>query len=89
MIVLGLLLQTEIADRLVQGKVAAARVQMETATAELERDLTGVNPDDEYVEGTLNKALDKLSVTTLTDQAGGKDAGDFRAVLATEDGSSR
>ena len=86
MIVLGLLLQTEIADRLVQGKVAAARVQMETATAELERDLTGVNPDDEYVEGTLNKALDKLSVTTLTDQAGGKDAGDFRAVLATEDG---
>jgi two-component system sensor histidine kinase MtrB len=86
MVVLGLLLQTEIADRLVQGKVAAARVQMETATAELERDLTGVNPDDEYVEGTLNKALDKLSVTTLTDQAGGKDAGDFRAVLATEDG---
>jgi two-component system sensor histidine kinase MtrB len=85
MVVLGLLLQTEIADRLVQGKVAAARVQMETATAELERDLTGVNPDDEYVEGTLNKALDKLSVTTLTDQASGKDAGDFRAVLATED----
>ncbi|HTF46067.1 MAG TPA: MtrAB system histidine kinase MtrB [Pseudonocardia sp.] len=85
-IVLGLLLQTEIADRLVQGKVAAARVQMETATAELERDLTGVNPDDEYVEGTLNKALDKLSVTTLTDQPSSQNAGDFRAVLATEDG---
>jgi two-component system sensor histidine kinase MtrB len=85
-IVLGLLLQTEIADRLVQGKVAAARVQMETATAELERDLTGVNPDDEYVEGTLNKALDKLSVSTLTDQPSSQNAGDFRAVLATEDG---
>src|SRR5882762_1251778 len=88
MIVLGLLLQTEIAERLVQGKVAAARIQMETATAELERDLTGVNPDDEYVEGTLNKALDKLSVTTLTDQPSSQNAGDFRAVLATEDGAA-
>jgi two-component system sensor histidine kinase MtrB len=85
LIVLGLLLQTEIAERLVQGKVDAARIQMETATAELERDLSGVNPDDEYVEGTLNKALDRLSVTTLTDQPSTQNAGDFRAVLATED----
>jgi two-component system sensor histidine kinase MtrB len=85
MIVLGLLLQTEIAERLVQGKVDAARIQMETATAELERDLSGVNPDDEYVAGTLNKALDRLSVTTLTDQPPTQNAGDFRAVLATED----
>jgi len=73
----------------VQGKVDAARIQMETATAELERDLSGVNPDDEYVAGTLNKALDRLSVTTLTDQPSTQNAGDFRAVLATEDARGR
>jgi len=85
MIVLGLVLQTQIADRLVQGKLAAARLQMESATAVLERDLTGVNPDDEYVQGTLNKALDRLSIATLTDQPRAQNAGDFRAVLTTGD----
>jgi two-component system sensor histidine kinase MtrB len=82
-IVLGLVLQTQIADRLVQGKSAAARAQMESATAVLERDLSGVNPDDEYVLGTLNKALDRLSVATLTDQPRAENAGDYRAVLTT------
>jgi two-component system sensor histidine kinase MtrB len=85
MIVLGLVLQTQIADRLVQGKLAAARLQMESATALLERDLTGVNPDDEYVQSTLNKALDRLSIATLTDQPRAQNAGDFRAVLTTGD----
>jgi two-component system sensor histidine kinase MtrB len=85
MIVLGLVLQTQIADRLVQGKVSAARLQMESATSVLERDLTGVNPDDEYVQGTLNKALDRLSIATLTDQPRAQNAGDFRAVLTTGD----
>jgi two-component system sensor histidine kinase MtrB len=85
LVVLGLVLQTQIADRLVQGKVAAARVQMESATAVLEHDLSGVNPDDNDVQGTLNKALDRLSINTLTDQPSSQNAGDFRAVLATSD----
>jgi two-component system, OmpR family, sensor histidine kinase MtrB len=84
-IVLGLVLQTQIADRLVQGKLTAARAQMEQATALLERSLSGVNPDDEYVLGTLNKALDQLSVANLTDQPRTENAGDFRAVLTTGD----
>jgi two-component system sensor histidine kinase MtrB len=82
-LVLGLVLQTQIADRLVQGKVAAARLQMETAAAVLEHDLSGVNPDDSNVQGTLNKALDRLSISTLTDQPSAQNAGEFRAVLAT------
>ncbi|MBO0848089.1 MAG: HAMP domain-containing histidine kinase [Pseudonocardia sp.] len=84
-VVLGLVLQTQIADRLVQGKITVARAQMEQATAVLERGLSGVNPDDEYVLGTLNKALDQLSVATLTEQPRGENAGDYRAVLTTGD----
>ncbi|WP_084211496.1 MtrAB system histidine kinase MtrB [Pseudonocardia acaciae] len=84
-LVLGLVLQTQIADRLVQGKITAARAQMEQATAVLERDLSGVNPDDEYVQGTLNKALDRLSAATMTDQPRAENAGDFRPVLTTGD----
>ncbi|WP_051342893.1 MtrAB system histidine kinase MtrB [Pseudonocardia spinosispora] len=89
LIVLGLVLQTQIADRLVQGKVAAARIQMESAAKVLEHDLAGVNPDDSDVLGTLNKALDRLSITTLTNQPSEQNAGDFRAVLAASDSPGR
>jgi two-component system, OmpR family, sensor histidine kinase MtrB len=85
-LVLGLVLQTQIADRLVQGKVDQSRSQMEAAAAVLTNDLTGVNPDDDQnVQGTLNKALDVLNIVSLTDQRGVQNAGDFRAVLATSD----
>jgi two-component system sensor histidine kinase MtrB len=85
-VVLGLVLQTQIADRLVQGKVDLARSQMQAAATVLTNDLTGVNPDDDpNVQGTLNKALDQLSIVSLTDQPSEQNAGDFRAVLATSD----
>ncbi|HEY9415180.1 MAG TPA: hypothetical protein VIQ30_10505, partial [Pseudonocardia sp.] len=82
-LVLGLVLETQIADRLVAGKVAAARVQMESAATLLERDLSGVNPDGEDAQGTLNKALDRLTNVTLVDQPGTQNAGEYRAVLTT------
>jgi two-component system sensor histidine kinase MtrB len=82
-LVLGLVLETQIADRLVAGKVAAARVQMESAATLLERDLSGVNPDGEDAQGKLNKALDRLTNVTLDDQPGAQNAGEYRAVLTT------
>jgi two-component system sensor histidine kinase MtrB len=82
-LVLGLVLETQIADRLVAGKVAAARVQMESAATLLERDLSGVNPDGEDAQGKLNKALDRLTNVTLVDQPGTQNAGEYRAVLTT------
>ncbi|GAA5150936.1 MtrAB system histidine kinase MtrB [Pseudonocardia eucalypti] len=88
-IVLGLVLQTQIADRLVQSKLTAAKNQMESAAAVLEREMSAVNPDDESVLGTLNKALDRLSVVTLTDQPRNQNVGDFRAVLTTGDDEER
>jgi two-component system sensor histidine kinase MtrB len=87
-LVLGLVLQTQVADRLVQGKVIVARAQMESAARLLESGLSGVNPDDDQnALGTLNKALERLSIVSLTDQSGVRNAGDFRAVLATSDSS--
>ncbi|MGQ0480036.1 MAG: MtrAB system histidine kinase MtrB [Pseudonocardia sp.] len=82
-VVLGLVQQTQIADRLVAGKVAAARVQMESAATLLERDLSGFNPDGEDAQGKLNKALDRLTNVTFDDQAGAQNAGEYRAVLTT------
>jgi two-component system sensor histidine kinase MtrB len=82
-LVLGLVQETQIADRLVAGKVAAARVQMESAATLLERDLSGVNPDGEDAQGKLNKALDRLTNVTLIDQPGAQNAGEYRAVLTT------
>ncbi|MGI8813811.1 MAG: MtrAB system histidine kinase MtrB [Pseudonocardia sp.] len=82
-VVLGLVLETQIADRLVAGKVAAGRVQMESAATLLERDLSGVNPDGEDAQGKLNKALDRLTNVTLVDQPGAQNAGEYRAVLTT------
>jgi two-component system sensor histidine kinase MtrB len=85
-LLLGLVLQTQIADQLVQGKVDAARLQTGASARLLTNELTGVNPDDSQdVLGNLNKALEKLSVVGLTDQTSVPNSGDFRAVLATSD----
>jgi two-component system sensor histidine kinase MtrB len=85
-LVLGLVLQTQIADRLVQAKIDLARSQMDAAAAVLTNDLSAVDPeDDPNVQGTLNQALSRLSIVSVTDQPNQQNAGDFRAVLATSD----
>ncbi|NMH93542.1 HAMP domain-containing histidine kinase [Pseudonocardia bannensis] len=86
-VVLGLVLQTQIAERLVQGKFDAALVQADSGRAVLERDLSGVDPDREGAQGTLNNALDRLTNTSLAAQPGSPTAGEFRAVLTTGSGS--
>jgi two-component system sensor histidine kinase MtrB len=86
-LVLGLVLQTQIAQRLLQAKEADARVRTETGAVVLERDLAGVDPDREGAQGELNLALDRLTNTSAdVDQPA--TAGEFRAVLTTSVGDA-
>jgi two-component system sensor histidine kinase MtrB len=83
--VLGLVLQTQIAQRLLQAKEADARVRTETGAVLLEGDLAGVDPDREGAQGELNNALDRLTnASSAEDQPA--TAGEFRAVLSTSVG---
>jgi two-component system sensor histidine kinase MtrB len=82
-LVLGLVLQTQIAGRILQGKEADALGQAEAGRVVLERELAGVDPDREGAQGELNKALDRLTNASLANDAGSPSAGEFRAVLTT------
>jgi two-component system sensor histidine kinase MtrB len=84
-VVLGLVLETQIADRLVQGKQTAAVNQAKAAKVVLERALAGVDPDRDGAQGTLNNALDRLTNAGSPDGSAPK-AGEFNAVLATGPG---
>src|SRR3712207_6631076 len=52
-LVLGLVLQTQIAGRILQGKEADALGQAEAGRVVLERELAGVDPDREGAQGEL------------------------------------
>ncbi|MDF2976927.1 MAG: histidine kinase [Actinomycetospora sp.] len=86
--VLGLVLQTQIADRLVQGKEQAALIQADISRQALERDLARVDPDRDGAQAVLDDVLDRLS-TSGQDAEDGlargsdpvSDAGAFDAVL--------
>jgi two-component system sensor histidine kinase MtrB len=82
-LVLGLVLQTQIAGRILQGKESDALGQAEAGRAVLERELAGVDPDREGAQGELNKALDRLTNASLASDSGSPSAGEFRAVLTT------
>jgi two-component system, OmpR family, sensor histidine kinase MtrB len=84
-LVLGLVLQTQIAQRLLQAKEADARVRTETGAVLLERDLAGVDPDREGAQGELNNALDRLTNASAAEDQPAT-AGEFRAVLSTSVG---
>jgi two-component system, OmpR family, sensor histidine kinase MtrB len=78
-LVLGLVLQTQIADRLLQGKQQAALVQADISRQNLERDLGRVDPDRDGTQATLDEALDRL--TSSGSGSDSRDAGAFEAVL--------
>ena len=78
-LVLGLVLQTQIADRLLQGKQQAALVQADISRQNLERDLSRVDPDRDGTQATLDEALDRLTSSGSGSDA--RDAGAFEAVL--------
>ncbi|GAA4844513.1 two-component system sensor histidine kinase MtrB [Actinomycetospora corticicola] len=77
-LVLGLVLQTQIADRLLEGKEQAALVQADISRGNLERDLARVDPDRDGTQATLDEALDGL---TSSGSGSDRDAGAFEAVL--------
>ncbi|MGE3287944.1 MAG: MtrAB system histidine kinase MtrB [Pseudonocardia sp.] len=82
-VVLGLVLQTQIATRLLQGKEESTLARAEAGRVLLERELSGVDPDRDGARGELNNALDRLSTGSAVEQSSSPAAGEFRAVLAT------
>ncbi|WP_425550075.1 MtrAB system histidine kinase MtrB [Actinomycetospora chlora] len=87
--VLGLVLQTQIADRLVQGKEQAALIQADISRQALERDLARIDPDRDGAQAVLDDVLDRLSTHGQDSGSDGlargsdptSDAGAFDAVL--------
>ena len=67
-VVLGLILQTQIALRVLQAKEADTLARAEAGRVLLERDLSGVDPDREGAQGELNNALDRLTNNTAADE---------------------
>jgi two-component system, OmpR family, sensor histidine kinase MtrB len=87
-LVLGFILQTQIAGRLLDSKVDDAQSRLETSRIVLERDLSGVDPDRDGAAGELNNALSRLTSTSVQGDTAPA-AGEFFAVLAAtrSDGS--
>lgn len=82
-VVLGLVLQTQIAGRILQGKEGDVLVQADSARAVLERTLSGVDPEREGAQGDFNNALDRLTNATAGSSSGSPSAGEFRAALTS------
>src|SRR3954447_27045498 len=82
-LVLGLVLQTQIAGRILQGKEVDALGQAEAGRAVLERELAGGEPGREGAQDELNNALDRLTNAGVANDRGSPSAGEFRAVLTT------
>jgi two-component system, OmpR family, sensor histidine kinase MtrB len=88
-VLLGLILQTQIAQRVLQAKEADTLARAEAGRVLLERDLSGVDPDREGAQGELNNALDRLTNNTAADaDPASPAAGEFRAVLTTARGDA-
>lgn len=80
-LVLGFILQTQIAGRLLQSKETDADSRLETSRIALERDLSGFDPDRDGAKGELNNALAGLTSTSVAGDTAPA-AGEFFAVLA-------
>lgn len=87
-LVLGLVLQTQIADRLLQGKQQVALLQSDLSRQGLERDLARVDPDREGTEVTLSEAIDRLTSVSVDDSRdAASEAGAFEVVLIAGSGT--
>ncbi|WP_084477030.1 MtrAB system histidine kinase MtrB [Actinokineospora enzanensis] len=80
--VLGMVLQNQITERLVNTKEAAAIAQTRAAVQIAERELVGIRDSDNIGE-RLNSAINKLT-SSSPDQSGAGSAGAFEPVLATD-----
>ncbi|OLT15748.1 hypothetical protein BJF78_16015 [Pseudonocardia sp. CNS-139] len=90
-VVLGLVLQTQIASRVVEGKEVDAFARTESGAVIVERDLAGVDPQREGAQGEINNALDRLTNASAAGEPSAVSAGEFRAVLTTsvQDGGTQ
>ncbi len=86
-LVLGFVIQTQIANRVLQAKLDDAQTRIASGTALLERELSGVDPNRDGAQGELNNALDRLTNASAADASASPAAGEFRAVLATPEGA--
>jgi two-component system sensor histidine kinase MtrB len=82
-LVLGFVIQTQIAGNILQAKLDDAQRQIDSGTALLERELAGVDPNRDGAQGQLNNALDRLTNASTDDTSGSPAAGKFRAVLTS------
>lgn len=81
--ILGMVLQSEITDRLLAAKVAAATLQAQAAQQAINTELGGVSAGSDDMQSRLADALNMLASSSPNDQRGGGGAaGAFEPVLA-------
>jgi two-component system sensor histidine kinase MtrB len=81
--VLGMVLQNQITDRLLDTKEEAAIVATRDAVAVAQRELQGVNQGIDDVRPRLTQALNKLTSSTPNTGTASSSAGTFEPVLAS------
>lgn len=88
-LVLGMVLQTQIADRLLDNKTQAALLQAENSRAVVEAELGGVDPASASLAGRLTTAVDRLTnPQRVGENATMASAGAFEPVLVDGGGPS-
>ncbi|SDO88174.1 two-component system, OmpR family, sensor histidine kinase MtrB [Actinopolyspora xinjiangensis] len=79
--VLGMVLQTQITNRLLENKKRAAIQQVEQNLPVLERQLTAVDPNEDDVGKQLEDALNRLTTTAAEQTESDSVAGTYEPVL--------
>jgi two-component system, OmpR family, sensor histidine kinase MtrB len=80
--VLGIVLQTQITNQLLQTKTDAAAKQIEANVASIQHQLVGVSPGPDSLLSRFNTALNQLTSTGADGNSAGSSAGAFEPVLA-------
>lgn len=81
--VLGMVLQNQITDRLLETKEEAAIAATRDSVAVAQRELQGVNRSADLVRNRLQQALNKLTSSTPNTDTVSSSAGTFEPVLAS------
>jgi two-component system, OmpR family, sensor histidine kinase MtrB len=82
--VLGMVLQNQITDRLLETKEEAAIAATRDAVKVAESQLTGVNPTADAVRNRLTSALNRLTSSSPNSSTASSAAGAFEPVLASD-----
>jgi two-component system, OmpR family, sensor histidine kinase MtrB len=82
--VLGMVLQYQITERLLDIKRSGAIEATKNAAGVIDKELVGFNPDSEGVESRLTSALNKLTSSPSGEPTATSSAGAFKPVLAVD-----